>query len=142
MGWKLWHSMKRKYHINYEKVIIIMSEDDDEWNRMALLHLPDYMERKNVREAVIFLTENIDRDSIKRLAGENVELATISKECVWYLNKYYCLYRFFDNIVFLSLDMPKDNNGREILGNGVISKEELICLGFYFLRRVPNIKPR
>jgi hypothetical protein len=135
----IWINEKRRLHITYDDVVILLSEDDGEWNRQALLLLPHYMKRKGARRAIIFASENISMEFVKRnTSGVNIVLEEVNLEKQHLLNRYYCLRRFFDNIVFFFLDYPKDNNAREIIENDNISKRELIALAFYVLRCVPE----
>ena len=58
LGKQLWNIIVKKYDINYNKVVIVLPEDNDEWNRTALKYLPNYMQRKSVEEAVIIVNNN------------------------------------------------------------------------------------
>lgn len=139
-GRNIWKWLKIKYRINYDCVVIILTEQDEEWNKLALKYLQDYMKRKSAKKALIFYTGNCTLKYLEPYMTDNIQMFKMKELQVRRLIRYYCLYRFFDNIVFFSLEEPKDNNGREILSNGKITKKELICLGFYCLRYVPDDK--
>jgi len=134
-----WLLLKVKYRINYDKVVLVLPESDEEWNYYALIHLPDYIKRKNAEKAVILLSNQKSYDAATSLFGKNFTIVNYSIIKMNRLLKYYCLYRFFDNIVFFYLNQPQDNLSEIILKQGIVSKEELICLGFYCLRNVPQI---
>lgn len=141
-AWKgkcIWNKLKRKLHINYDKVVIALTEDDEEWNRYALLYLKTYIKRKSAECAVVLHSENVAEEFIKKYAPERTVIFSVTKDDIIYLNSYYCLYNFFYNFVFFGLNYPKDNNSEQILADGV-SKKELICLGFYYFRNIPDIE--
>ena len=139
-GRNIWGRLKIKYRINYDCVVIILTEQDEEWNKTALKYLPDYMKRKSAKKALVFYTENCTLKYLEPYMTDNIQTFKMKELQVRRLLRYYCLYRFFDNVVFFSLEEPKDNNSREILSHEEITKEELICLGFYCLRCVPDGK--
>lgn len=139
-GRKIWRRLKKKYHINYTKVVIILNENNEEWNQYALLHITDYMKQKSASKAIVIYTENVPYTHIEKYCQKDFYIIKEQEEKILYLNKYYVFARFFDNIVFVSLSYPKDNNANEIIHNGIITKEELICLGFYNLRMIPPLK--
>lgn len=135
LGKQLWNIIVKKYDINYNKVVIVLPEDNDEWNRTALKYLPNYMQRKSVEEAVIIVDnnkKNIEKNKIK------CNVVKLSSYAIRLLMQYYCFYRFFDNIVFFYLNYPRDNLTKLVLEQGNITMDEWICLGFYKLREVPN----
>ena len=133
LGKQLWNIIVKKYDINYNKVVIVLPEDNDEWNRTALKYLPNYMQRKSVEEAVIIVNNNE-----KILNKIKCKVVKLSSYAISLLMQYYCFYRFFDNIVFFYLNYPRDNLTKLVLEQGNITMDEWICLGFYKLREVPN----
>ena len=141
-GKMVWHVLKIQHRINYEKVVLVLKEDDNDWNRCAILHLQDYMRRKSVDKAVVLHSPNIKAETLPGLSGENIKAVRLSIKNMQYLTDYYCCYRFYDNIAFCFKNSPQDNNAEEILEKGEISKEELICLAFFHLRCVPKLSIR
>lgn len=138
-GRTIWKRLKRRYHIDYSKVVIALPEGDVQWNQYALLHLKDYMDRKSAGAAIILCPSEEIEEEIRPYCQTNYTIVRECKADMIKLNQYYCFFRFFDNIVFFSLGFPKDNISGEIIENGIITKEELICLGFYHLRSVPPL---
>lgn len=137
-GRSIWRCLKLKYHIDYECAVIMLPEDNVEWNRCALIYLEDYMKRKNVNKAFVFLMEESEIKDLEDYITDCIQPLKIKRIQMDLLYRYFCLYRFFYNIIFFYLDSIGDNHSKEILNNGKISKEELICLGFYCLRGVPE----
>ncbi len=135
-GCIIWNLNKNRYKINYNKAVIVLPEKDDEWNMYALVHLKDYMHRKNVKEAIIYCMDINIHNKYKECVPSGVKFIVMSETKMKLMCMYYCLHEFFFNIVFFYIDFPKDNMSKRIIEDG-ISKEELICLGFYNLREVP-----
>lgn len=53
-GRNIWRRLKIKYRIDCDCVVIILTEQDEEWNKTALKYLPDYMKRKSAKKALVF----------------------------------------------------------------------------------------
>ena len=138
LGWTLWKKLMKQYHIDYQTVVLLLPEKDTEWNDCALKYLPDYMERKSASSAVVLVPEKGLGKIVESRNIPGCKPYFFPRYKMGLLLKYYCLYRFFDNIVFLYLDQPRDNLSRLILEQGTVNVEEMICLGFYNLRRVPH----
>ena len=137
MGRGIWRRLRKKYGINYDMAVIALNSEDEEWNRLALLHLPDYMERKKAKKAMVFYTEAVKERWLDKYNNVRAEWVFLEKGQMQLLADYYCFYRFFDSIAFC---FKADNHAEMILDRGAISKEELICLGFFHLRSVPPIR--
>lgn len=138
IGWEIWKRLMKRYRIDYGTVVLLLPETNEEWNNCAIEYLPEYMKRKSAASAIVLVW---DRNLLEHLEKEKVHgcrFCFFPKYKMDLLLKYYCLYRFFDNIVFLYLDQPKDNYAKLILEQGTVSLDEMICLGFYNLRRVPD----
>lgn len=137
-GWLVWKSWKLKYRINYDSVVLVPMEKDIEWNREALKYLPDYMERKRVTRCIILTADKQIEALYRNETAPGASIRNISSRQLDLILEYYCFCKFFDNIVFLSLDRPRENMSSLILQQGCVSKRELICLCFYHLREVPS----
>lgn len=133
----LWSLVKIKGRVDQDTVVIFLLEEDDELNYYALLHLPDYVKRKLCDKAVI-----VSRPELFYDIGCNIDLAithlTMKEKKIEYILKYYCLVKFYDKVVFVSLNRPESNHGNMIVGKHGVTKEDIICLGLYCLRKVPK----
>mgnify|MGYP007070146643 CR=1 FL=1 len=94
-GYRIWKSLKRRYHIDYHTVVLLFTEDDDEWNYEALSFLPEYKKRKSADREVLLVTEKA-KDSINRLHRKELFVSFTERE-MKLLDQYYRFYRFFDN---------------------------------------------
>ena len=149
-GRRIWRRIKREYSIDYSKVVLVLPETDAEWNRQALMFLPELIKRKSAEKALVISPwDDVFEEVRKKSKGNGFVqdgdaepgqclALKLSEDEIDSLLKYYCFYKFFDSIIFLYKDKPKDNPGTLILSQGCVSKKELICLGHYNLREVPD----
>ena len=140
-AWKgraIWQSLKNEYNIDYDKIVLVMPEKDEAWNSCALKYLPDFMKRKNAKGAIVCISD-AGQGNFSDIFAENIKVHKMSPTEIARLFRYYCMYKFFDNIVFLYLDKPiRDNKSRYAMEKCNISMDELICLCFYKMRQVPS----
>lgn len=139
-GMFLWTRLKWHHHINYDKVVVFLPEDDLEWNFYALAYLDEYRKRKSAKEAIAFIADVHTYSMAKKLQLNHIELLRYPADNIRLILKYYCFNKFFENVSFFYLDYPRDNKNRLILERSNVTKEELICLAFYCLRRLPNVR--
>ena len=109
-GWLFWQRIRLKYAINYNKALIVLSDENYELDRQVLLHLPDFTERKHVDRTIVLCDESRVSEWTSFLTGDNtVQIHTMSKADMEKLYDYYCFMKFFDNVVFTYTDKPADN---------------------------------
>ena len=53
-GWLFWKHLKIKFGINYKKVVIVLSGENEEVDRQAIAYLHNFMLRKHVNSAIVF----------------------------------------------------------------------------------------
>lgn len=139
-GYFEWFKLRIRYRINYQKVVLVLPEEDDELNYFALAHLENWLKRKSAKKAIILTNQNNVLEMAKALAYSfPVQICICNDEEIEHLYNYYCFDKFFDNIVFIYKSRPLDNLLYRIIKETSINKEEAVCLGFYCLRRVPVI---
>lgn len=140
LGWHLWKKMMKKYRLGYDTAVLLLPEKDESWNECALRYFPDYARRKSASRSFIFARDGETVAKIKAMdiGLENCDVINMSRFKMDLLLKYFCLHKFFDNIVMMYLDEPHDNDTRRILQQGIVSMEEAVCLCFYQLREVPK----
>lgn len=139
-GILVWTILKIRYRLNYDKVLLILPEADYELNYYALAHLGDFLKRRHAKEALVLVTNPETLNLCMNIEMEmSFRCKEISIEKVDWLLSFYCYWRFFDNAVFVLLNKPQDNISDKIIGTNGITKEELVCLGHYCLRCVPEL---
>lgn len=140
-GYFAWTSLRIRYRINYDKIVLVLSDENKKIDYYALVHLGDFLDRKFAKEAIV-LTSSIQ---IKGLVNQMnykfpVRVCNYSKNKIDILFDYFSYDKFFDNIVFTHVDHPKDNLLGQVLRDTEINEEEGVCLGLYHLRTVPKLK--
>ena len=139
-GRRLWKQLRRKYKINYDKVVIFLPEENPEWNYYALAYLNDFRLRKGANEAIVFAADDQICEMAKKMHLSSTTVRFMSGEQMKVIMKYYCFDKFFDNARFFYFDFPRDNNNSRILEKSNVTKEEIVCLAFYCLRQMPEIR--
>lgn len=138
-GYLLWHRIKQHYHINSQKIVLVLANENERLDYFALAHLEDFVKWKWVKEAVV-LVEN--RETVKLVKSMDysfpVKTGVMKKEARECLYRFYSFDKFFDHIVFTYTDRPKDNLLGRVLKETEINEEEAVCLALYHLRAVPK----
>lgn len=137
-GAAVWGLLQLRFHIDEKTVVLILTGDDRELDRYALIHLQDYMDRKYAEKAIIIYQDEEAHGQIElaELPG-GAQTCGWSKRRVQILYGFYCFYLFSDKIVFTYMDRPADNLLGRLLRETVVGEEEAVCLGLYRLRKVP-----
>lgn len=140
-GYILWRSIKLQYHINNQKIVLILAGENEKLDFFALAHLEDFVKWKWAKEAVI-LAEN--RETVQLIKKMNyafpVKAEVMKKEARECLYRFYSFDKFFDQIVFTYTNRPKDNLLGRVLRETEINEEDAVCLALYHLRAVPKLK--
>ena len=138
-GWCCWKWIKLRYHINYDKVVLVLSDENFELDKQAIIHLPDYISRKSAGSAIVFCKEN-KKDNWEKMIRENsnTSVVALSNRTITYMYSFYCFVKFFDNIVFTYTDIPKDNLLGTYLRQTDVDEKDAVCLALYHLRTIPD----
>lgn len=141
-GAVVWQMMRLRFGIDDKTVVLILTGDNRELDRYALLHLRDYMDRKFAKKAVVICQDKETYEGTGSASlPEEVKLCEWSRKRVEKLYVFYSFYLFSDKIVFTYTDSPKDNLLGRLLRETVVGEEEAVCLGLYRLRKVPLKDP-
>ena len=135
-GYIIWNRLVGRYNIEKNDAVLVLPESDDDWNQCGIKYFPFYMERKGCSRALVFVTRS-GVTAVDVQTDERFRVVELDSGKMHDLLGYYCLFRFFNNIVFLCFREPRDNLSEFVLKNTNISLEELICMGIYRLREVP-----
>ena len=138
-GYLLWKFLIVKHGIDYRKVVLVMSEENAEVDRQAIINLQIFMERKHAKSAIVFC-RNQAKEEAEQMIGKSrpvsVEVLTDGEMAKLY--SFYCFNKFFDNIVFTNTDTPKDNMLGKYLKETNVNEKEAVCLALYHLRCIPQ----
>ncbi len=130
-GRAIWLRIKRKFRVGAESILVIMPEDDDGLNAIALDNLEILLASRKLRMAAIVSRS----DKVKR-AVEELDCAAMAGggRDVDYLLSYYELCRFTDSIVIASMSEPNGNKLGVALDKADFTEEELIRICCYGIR--------
>lgn len=136
LGRWYWKALEWRY--GAEKYIV-MPHSGDEYNRYALDYLEIYLEREKAQTAVVLA---FDQEVIARLTayrGTHTVTAVKAKErSILCLLRYYALYPFTSKLTVISLTVPYDTCGENLLGVHGITKKELLCYDIYGFEEIPE----
>lgn len=135
-GWLLWQKLKIKFRINYDKVVIVLSGENEKLDRQVMEYLPDFMERKRVTSAVILCRRKDEWEGFAERTGYII--SEIFEEEMVILYSFYSFIKFYDNIVFTNTDKPEDNMLGRYIRETDINEVDAACLALYHLRHIPE----
>lgn len=134
-----WQGRKTFLHV-YKKnrglektAYILFPEDDDELNFYGLLYLDDLSDFSSYENFVIITSCKIISQSAKYFCNKIKNIYEVSKDESDRLLAYYSLYKFYKNLLCVSIDMPDARRGSNILGKNNVSKEQLVGIGIYHI---------
>lgn len=138
-GWLFWKYLKIKFGINYKKVVIVLSGENEEVDRQAIAYLQNFMERKHANSAIVFCKGQA-KEETEQMIGKSrpVSVEVLTDEEMAKLYSFYCFTKFFDNIVFTNTNTPKDNMLGRYLKETKVNEEDAVCLALYHLRCIPQ----
>lgn len=140
-GWLFWQRTRIKYKINYSKVVIVLSGQNNELDRQVLLHLRDFIRRKHADTAIVLCGEGCENKWIKFMEDySDISVHSLADGDMTLLYSYYNYMKFFDNIVFTYTDEPENNLLGKYIRNTEVNEEDAACLALYHLRHVPDIR--
>lgn len=141
-GWLYWRKIKIQYGIDYNKVVVVLSNENHELDRQVLVHLPDFVQRKHAGSVIVLCKEEYQKEWTAIWENDllTVSVRKMSDEKMKLLYSYYCFVKFFDNIVFTYTDTPRDNQLGIYLRKTDVNEEDAACLALYHLRCVPSVR--
>lgn len=136
-GWFLWNKLKRKYSIDYKKVVLVLSGQNELLDKKCMDHLPDFKRRRFAEKAIVI--RSFERASEQTMT-DSEDLSDMIMTCaeMELLFGLYCFYKFFDNIVFTYTCTPADNQLQKFLDETEVNETDAVCLALYHLREVPE----
>ena len=119
---------------------IFMPHHHEEYNDYALLYLDKYMQRGRWMSAIILSSEGETLEKIGRYSGVcRVKGLFMEQEKIEAVLRYYALYMFSPKVTIISLTLPYDTGGENLLGIHGTTKRELLCYDIYRFDEVPKI---
>lgn len=138
-GWIYWKKLCISYRINYDKVVIVLSDENSELDKQVIKYLPEFIKRKHAIEAIVYCRKyNLLEIEEIRSRESNITIVPMNDEDMELLYSFYCFTKFFDNIVFTYISKPCDNKLGLYLKETNVNEKDAACLALYHLRHVPD----
>ena len=138
-GYMIWRRLKLIEHINYKKIVLVLTGENEKIDEYALIHLDDVMKRTYAESALILSTEQARLDKINAYSFSHcIKTRLITNRQLNLIFKWYCLDSYFVNLIFTYTQTPKDNLLDKYMQETEVNTEDAVCLGLYKLRRVPS----
>ncbi len=118
-GSLLWKGYKKNYSIDSDTAVVIITDNKPEWRSVALRYAENYKNKCSAKKIVV-----LDEMSMKEAEA---------------LFSYMIFSKAHPHIVFIDEHYPIYNQTSMIVERTDMSIEEIICLGFYNLRSVPDM---
>lgn len=144
-GWYRWKLLKCRYLIKKDFRVILFSEPYGELNEAALEYLPDFLQKSYCSSAVLLTVEEETYIKAREMIAEavpwkkyRIKVLHISQEYCCDILAYYSLCKFSEQFTLISLNKPYGNWGYKLIDRNGITIKELVCLGIYVLRKIPE----
>lgn len=126
----LWNQLEKKYSADK---YIVMPHVKDEYNQHAIEYLEAYLKKEKAHGAVILYQDEDILGMLKKekISGYDIRLKKWSDKKLHNLLKFYALYEFSKKITIISLTIPYDTCGENLIGVKGITKRELLCYDIY-----------
>ena len=137
-GRRLWLRLSLDYQVDR---YILMPHITSDYNDYAIDYIDAYLHKEGLHSA-IFVSSNqvvLDRLSVYDGAYE-VSATYMTHSQIMDMMRFYALYPFSDKVVIISLTIPYDTCGENLLGVEGINRRELFCYDIYRFDRVPQLE--
>lgn len=131
MGRQLWIKLVKRYNIISDDYIVLMPSLNRDYNYYSLLYMNQFLQNKKYNKVIILTFDNRVIKSYKLFSDKITLALNVSQKNLDLILKYYCLYKFTDKLIIISLDKPKGRNDYNLVGKNGITTEELISIGVY-----------
>ncbi len=136
-GRRFWLRLFRQY--NADRYILLPHEESD-YNGYAVDYLDSYLEKERVQSALIVASDQTVLDRVTAYEGPNdVRGVYMPPEQMMAIMRFYALYPFSDQVVIVSLTIPYDTCGENLLTIPGVTKRELFCYDIYRFDCVPKL---
>ena len=134
-GRKRWLKVKRRYDVEKNGIyVIVMPDDDREFNEYALRHVDDFLDYRKATSAVILTTDEWTADNAQTFSERIAATEMMTQSDYHFFNAYYYYQGF--SVQFIMASLQGDHGKRLALAQDVngITKEDMACLGLYIIR--------
>ena len=138
--YELWKEFQIKYILKKD-VVLMLANDNLEFDRSAVTYLKIYMKRNMKENAHIFYFSERTEELLTSIADDvKIAVHKINEEDLKSLYDLYSFYKFYDYIFFTYTNYPQDNLLGRVLKETDISEREAVCLALYNFREVVEVE--
>lgn len=139
-GCVVWQKLKHKEHIDYTKIVLVLTGENKEVDYYSLVHLNDVIERKHAKTVIIITDKYEIVDEVHKFKGCKypIKIRILKSKHIDCIYKWYSIDKFFYNIFFTYTDKTKNNLLGRFLRETDINAEDVVCLAIYNLRQIPK----
>lgn len=134
----IWHHIKAVHGIGKQSVVLVLTGENRMVDEYAIRHLQTFAARRSADKVYVWA----EREELIKKAEQSCELPVrrlkASAKRMQLLFDYYCFDKFFPNLIFTYINRPGDNRIGRLLYISDVNEEEIVCLGLYNLRMVPQ----
>lgn len=148
-GRKMFNSIlkenKKRQALEQQKIaFIVFPTDDQELNFYGLLYLNDLIDFYGYDSFVLLTNQNLVNAASNLFCEKIAKVYRLADSEIKSIVSYYELLRFSNDVYFVSIDIPNERRGSNVLNRNNLTKEEFVGIGIYHLlpfRKLPaNIK--
>lgn len=139
IGKKLWAKITKNFDFakceqaKCRKAYIVFPDDDAEINMYGLLYLDEFLLRWDYDACVIIASDRKVFEACEKYTKKIAEKFLFTKEEITSLIDFYLLFKFSNDVRFVSLDLPTGRNASALIGVNDLSKEKLVAIGIYHI---------
>lgn len=138
-GQLIWNKLKRQEHLDYSKVVLVLTGENEQVDLYALMYLDQLIDRKSADMALIISDKQTCIDMVPQFHYQHkVQTKLMPENQIILLQKRFCLDKFFINLFFTYVRTPKDNLIERFLTETDINEEDVVCLCLYNFRKIPT----
>lgn len=136
---------KKRQALEQQKIaFIVFPTDDQELNFYGLLYLNDLIDFYGYDSFVLLTNQNLVNAASNLFCEKIAKVYRLADSEIKSIVSYYELLRFSNDVYFVSIDIPNERRGSNVLNRNNLTKEEFVGIGIYHLlpfRKLPaNIK--
>lgn len=134
-GKQLWEAIDDEFDAD---LYIIFPHVNEEYNYYALLYLDEYISAKKAEKVVLITSESVIKKALPLFCEKKLVIYRADSDDIKAIIKYYALYEFSTRLTIISLKVPYDTCGENLLGVKGVTKEDLLCFDIYRFSENPH----
>lgn len=135
-----YYILKIRYSLTKKDEVVVIADNDNELNYLALAHLDEYLQKSYLKSVIIVTNKEFVNNNSSKLTNNVKKVIFVSKR---FVNIMLSAYQIGLPVKYISLEKPLENRSKSIIGIGNgsgITKEDLVCYCCYGLFKYDNIE--